>query len=135
MRASGSNPAASGRVLRVTLQMLCKPSATIVWTINKQSSVDAGGTSTVPTPVPMDASDAATVGIVKLYTVVPVTPGTVVGKIWDQTVTGGDIVEDDPGINQVLTKPVVLRPGQSVAWNSSVAFTFQGTIEFTDSAT
>jgi hypothetical protein len=127
------NPVGSGRVVRATLQLLTKPSAQMHWTVLKQSVPSTVGTSTTPVPVSLDSADAATVGVVKLYTVKP-TAGTAVGNIWDMIVNTGDTFGDQPGGDTNLCKPIVLRAGQSVAWVSDIAFTAQGVIEFTDAA-
>lgn len=128
-----SNPAASGRVLRTLVQLLSKPSATIRWTIRKQSAISTGGTSTSPTVTPLDSNNAATVGVVKTYTVNP-TQGALVGNVWDMpSVTSGDTFIDEPGEITTLEQPIVVRAGESLAWVADVASTVGGLIEFTDS--
>lgn len=133
-----ANPAASGRVLRVTLQLLSKPSATTRWKVLKQSALSTGGAFTTPTPVPLDSTDAATVGVVSLYTDNTggggFVPGASLGNVWDLSLTAADTFSDSPGGNTDLDQPIVLRPGESEAWTSDVAGTYCGAIEFSDSA-
>lgn len=125
------NPAASGIVLRVTLQWLVKPSVTILWRVIKQSSLSTGGTSSTPTPVPLDSNNAAATGVIRLYTAAP-TAGTAVGDVLDATgTTAGDHVIDEPG-GTGLAQPIVVRAGESIAWSTDAAFTADGNIEWTE---
>lgn len=127
------NPAASGRVLRVTMQGIFKPSATIRWTVRKQSAFNTGGTATQPTVVPLDSNDAATVGVVDAYTVAP-TLGTLVGNVWDDpSVTAGDRLVDTPGESD-LAQLITLRAGESITWVTDAIATVTGILEWTDSA-
>jgi hypothetical protein len=126
------NPAASGRVIRVTMQALLKPSATILWTVKKQSALSTGGTSADNTPVPLDSQNAATVAVVRQYTVAP-TAGAAVGSVWaDPAVTAGDRLVDQPGELEI-TQPITLRAGESVGWFSDAVATVYAVVELTDS--
>ena len=127
------NPAASGRVIRVTMQLLSKPTTTMRWSVAKQSALSTGGTSSSPTICPMDSNNPTTVGVVKLYTVAP-TAGALVANVWNiPSVTAGDTFVDQPG-EAVNTQAIVLRAGESVAWTSDVTATVGGDIEFTESS-
>lgn len=126
------NPAGSGKVLRFVEQLLSKPTVTIGWSTVKQSTSTTGGTSAAVAAVPLDSADAAAVGTVLQYTAVP-TPGAAIGTVWRlPSVTAADTFVDTPGdpLNQ---KPIVLRPGESVALVTTAAATIVGLIEWTES--
>lgn len=129
-----SNPVASGRVLRATFQMFCKPSVNVQFKIRKQSAASTGGVATTPTPVPLDSTNAATVGVVKLYTTAP-TNGASPGNLYDAPVWPGDTFVDPPNASQSpYSQLVTIRAGESVGWQSDVAFTADGVLEFTEAA-
>jgi hypothetical protein len=66
IKYSGTSTAATGAAVDVALI--------------KRSTADTAGTSTAPTPVPLDSNDAAVTAVVTAYTVAP-TLGTAVGTI------------------------------------------------------
>lgn len=128
------NPAASGRVLRVSMEGIFKPTVTMRWTIRKQSTLNTGGTASQPTVVPLDSNNTASVGVVNAYTVAP-TLGTLVGNVWDDpAVTAGDRLVDTPG-ELDFTQPIVLRAGESICMVSDVISVVTGILEFIESAT
>lgn len=72
----------SGTVRLLYLQLSGNSSAAGIGSVllNKLSTANAGGTSTTPTPVPNEATDAAASSVLKVYTANP-TVGTVTGAI------------------------------------------------------
>jgi len=129
------NPAGSGKVLRVTEQLLSKPTATLGWSTVKQSSPTTLGTPVATPGVSLDSADPATpTGVVTAYTTVP-TPGTAVGTVWRlPSVTAVDTFIDTPG-SDGLQKSIVLRAGESIALVTTAAATIVGLLEWTESDT
>ena len=66
---------------RITLTLFGTAAGVMDFTVNKRSAVATGGTATNPTKVPYNAADAAAASTLKVYTVVPTTPGTLVGAL------------------------------------------------------
>lgn len=94
---------ASKIVRVVSARLLVQQTTAAVQTVNflKRSTADTGGTSTTPTPVPLDSGDGAATAVVNLYTVLP-TLGTLVGNVSSQIVLTG-LLTGNPGAFSLLT--------------------------------
>jgi hypothetical protein len=144
-----SNPAGSGKVLRVTLLDITLTLATAAgYTLNavKRSTISTSGTAVTQTAVPLDSTNPAAVGVNKLYTVAP-TAGTTVGLIrylrgWGFATTL--TATQPPASSAVWTfgqgpgQALVLRPGEALSLQSPTAFssapTITGHVEWTEEA-
>jgi hypothetical protein len=141
-----SNPAASGKVVRVTkLQFLVTLATAGAYNLHlvKRSAISTGGTAVTQTSTPSDSTNAAAVGVVKLYTAAP-TAGTTVGivrhnRAWGFATTltatqplGDFIWEFGNGPEQA----VVLRAGEALSLQSPAAFgtapTITGSVEWSE---
>lgn len=119
-----SNPANSGKTLSVLLATVSGTSTAVqnaLASLLKRSTLNTGGTSTTPTPVPHDSLQGAASGVVNLYTANP-TAGTSLGAVRERVVgfvapTGngeGGLIADFTTRND---KPIVLHPGESLCVN------------------
>lgn len=141
-----SNPAASGKIVRVTkLQFLVTLATAGAYNLHlvKRSTISTGGTAVTQTNVPHDSTSAAAVAVAKLYTAAP-TAGTTVGivrhnRAWGfaSTLTAtqplGDFLwEFGNGPEQAQ----VLQAGQALSLQSPAAFgtapTITGSVEWTE---
>ncbi len=124
----------TGVVVKVTAIQVAKPSvAQAPLRIVKYSTAISGGTSTEPTPVPLDSNDPAARATFSLYTAAP-TDGTEVGALFDGDVGVGDVVYEVFG-GEKNAQPIVLRgPGQYLAIELSAGATLNGFVEWTEEA-
>jgi len=98
----------ANNIIRVTKVQFSKPSgaqAPLIFT--KNSAAATGGTSTTPTPVPLDSADAVAEAVVRLYTALP-TPGASVGNVYDADHATSDVLFETFGDEQ-NTQGLVLR--------------------------
>ena len=123
-----------GIVVRVTAIQVAKPSvAQAPMRIVKYSTAISGGTSTEPTPVPLDSDDPDARATFSLYTVVP-TDGTEIGALFDGDIATGDVVYETFG-GEKNAQPVVLRgAGEYLAIELSADAVINGFIEWTEEA-
>ena len=100
--------------------------------IQKRSTLNSlNGTSTVPAVVPNSSASAAATGVVRTYTVVPVTPGTSLGDILDiKLPVGGILVFGDLPLDQ---PPELIGGGtQALAIVIDAIATISGHIQWTE---
>lgn len=69
------------RIKRIRLQAVHSANLSVQASFIKRSAADTGGTSTSPTAVPHDSSDAAASAVVKAYTVNPSGVGAAIGTV------------------------------------------------------
>lgn len=120
---------AAGKVLYLRTVHLWKPSAAVRVKLLKQSVPSTGGTSSTPTPLPLDSANAAASGVVKLYTAAP-TPGTLVANFLDDSpVTPGDALTEVTG-EASTSQPITIREGESVALSIDASATLYGYLEW-----
>ena len=117
-------------VLRIVLQL--GGSDTI--TVKKQSAADSGGTVAVPASVPLNSANSAATAGLKLYTVAPTTPGTLVGNILQ--ITGTSLDMNFHGNNTIPVGPVqpVILSGeaQTLAVNLTTGATVTGFVQWVE---
>ncbi|MGJ4888967.1 hypothetical protein ACQR1Y_12275 [Bradyrhizobium sp. HKCCYLRH3099] len=101
------------RIVRVTVAATIGSAAQGSFALIKRSSADSGGTSTTPSPVSLDSTNASATGVVRVYTANPAALGTAVGTIaqrfalFSTTTTQPDRVTFEFGDN--YKQAVVLR--------------------------
>ncbi|KKM14912.1 hypothetical protein LCGC14_1701340 [marine sediment metagenome] len=124
----------TGVVVKVTAIQFAKPSvAQAPLRIVKYSTAISGGTSTEPTPVPLDSNDPAARATFSLYTAVP-TDGTEVGALFDGDIATGDVVYETFG-GEKNVQPVVLRgTAEYLAIELSANAVINGFVEWTEEA-
>lgn len=121
----------AGVVGRVKEIYIFKPSAATTLTFLLQSTASTGGTgSTVVTP--MDTTNVTASLVSRQYTAAP-TAGTSAGNILQvSSVTAGDIVGWTFGDD--WDQPIVVRASQSLALQTSAAFTCYGYVRWVEAA-
>jgi hypothetical protein len=141
-----SNPAASGKIVRVTkLQFLVTLATAGAYNLHlvKRSTISTAGTAVTQTSVPHDSTSAAAVGVVKLYTAAP-TAGTTVGivrhnRAWGfaTTLTATQPLADFTWeFGNGPQQAHVLQAGQALSLQSPAAFgtapTITGSVEWSE---
>jgi hypothetical protein len=145
-----NNPAASGKVIRVTrvsiqVTLATTAAATPLLQLVKRSTNDTGGTAVAQTSTAHDSGDPAAAGVVNLYTAGP-TVGTTSGVVRSTrllgNVTAGATAQPNGAEWTFGTRPgeraIVLRPGQALGLQGQAAFatapTLTGDIDWTEEA-
>lgn len=120
--------------VRVTKVQIAKPSvAQAPLRMVKTSAAATGGSATTPTPIPLDANNAAASSVISLYTSAP-TGGTEVGtgSIYESDIGTGDVLFETFGDEQ-NTQAVVLRgTAQNLEIDLSAAAAIDGYLEWTE---
>lgn len=122
----------AGRVIRVARVQFAKPSvaqAPLIFT--KNSAAATGGTSTTPTPVPLDSENADVGGVVRLYTAAP-TPGAVVGNVYDADHDTSDVLFETFGVEQNAQALVLRGVAECFTIVLQANATINGYIEWTE---
>ena len=120
----------ASKTVKVWEVFIEKPTAEATFTLCKQSTADSGGSSSTPTIVPADSTNAAATAVVKAYTVAP-TAGSLVGCVWNTVMATTE--REDILFGGASTQPVTLRGvAQTLTINTTVAGTNNFTIVHTE---
>lgn len=128
-------PGSATRIIRVTKVQIAKPSvAQAPLRMRKTSTAHTGGTSTTPTPVPLDSGNPAASAVLRLYTVVPAGGGAVVGAVFDADIATTEIVLEEFGSLQSQDGQALVLRGvaEGLAIQLSAAATLNGYLEWTE---
>lgn len=102
------------RITRIQISGIATAAGAYAVQLIKRSAANSGGTSTAPTVVPHDSTDAAATAVVLAYTANP-TPGTAVGTMQVKTITVSTaagaipIVPTEMNFEMRDEQPIVLR--------------------------
>lgn len=123
---------AAARTVRVVKIHFSEPSvAQNPLIFAKNSAAATGGTSTTPTPVPMDSNNGDVAAVIRLYTVAP-TPGAAVGKVYEANhATAGVLFEtfgETPNAQSVILRGMA----EALTIVLMAAATINGYIEWTE---
>lgn len=121
------------KITKIQIDATATAAAVIAVFLPKRSTANAGGTSTAPTRVPLDSTNAAATATVLAYTANPTTLGTLVGNIRQEkllvstTTSSGETLLLQFG--DTSGSPIVLRgTGEVLAFNLNAVSLAGGSI-------